>query len=76
MTRIVCRQLSPAIADLNANIAATTAAIRESVATGARVVLVPELALSGYMLDSVEEARSVAGSSSSRKTGGRTTLVD
>ncbi len=60
MTRIACRQLSPAIADLPANIAATTAAIRESVAAGARIVLVPELALSGYMLESVEEARSVA----------------
>ena len=64
MTRIVCRQLSPAIADLKANISATTAAIRESVAAGARIVLVPELALSGYMLDSVEEARSVAISAS------------
>ena len=60
MTRIVCRQLSPAIADLDANIAAATAAIRESVAAGARVVLMPELALSGYLLSSVDEARSVA----------------
>ncbi len=60
MTRIACRQLSPAIADLPANIAATTAAIRESVAAGARIVLVPELVLSGYMLESVDEARSVA----------------
>jgi predicted amidohydrolase len=64
LTRIVCRQLSPAIADLDTNIAATTAAIRESVAAGARIVLVPELALSGYMLASVEEARSVAISAS------------
>jgi predicted amidohydrolase len=60
LTRIVCRQLAPAIADLDANIAATTAAIRESAEAGARIVIVPELALSGYMLDSVEEARSVA----------------
>jgi predicted amidohydrolase len=64
LTRIVCRQLAPAIADLDTNIAATTAAIRESVAAGARIVLVPELALSGYMLASVEEARSVAISAS------------
>ena len=63
MTRITCRQLSPAIADLDTNIDATTKAIRESVSTGARIVLVPELALSGYMLASVEEARSVAISS-------------
>jgi predicted amidohydrolase len=60
LTRIVCRQLVPAIADLSANIAMTTAAIRESVGAGAQIVIVPELALSGYMLDSVDEARSVA----------------
>jgi predicted amidohydrolase len=60
LTRIVCRQLTPAIADLEANIDATTAAIRESVTAGARVILLPELALSGYMLSSVDEARTVA----------------
>jgi Predicted amidohydrolase len=60
VTRITCRQLSPAIAQLGANLAAATAAIREAVGAGARVVVVPELATSGYMLDSVEEARSVA----------------
>lgn len=60
MTRITCRQLSPAIAELDANLAAVTAAIRDSVGAGARVVVVPELATSGYMFHSIEEARSVA----------------
>ncbi|WP_308467305.1 nitrilase-related carbon-nitrogen hydrolase [Rathayibacter soli] len=60
MTRITCLQLSPAVADLDTNLALTSAAIREAVAAGARVVVVPELATSGYMLSSVEEARSVA----------------
>jgi 5-aminopentanamidase len=60
VTRIVCCQLRPAIADLSANIESTTAAITEAVASGARVVIVPELALSGYMLSSIDEARSVA----------------
>ncbi|WP_426516005.1 nitrilase-related carbon-nitrogen hydrolase [Diaminobutyricibacter sp. McL0618] len=60
MTRITCRQLSPGVADLDSNLEMTTAAIRESVTAGARVVVVPELATSGYMFDSVEEARSVA----------------
>jgi predicted amidohydrolase len=60
VTRIACRQLAPAIADLGANLSAATAAIRDSVRMGARVIVLPELATSGYMLDSVEEARSVA----------------
>jgi 5-aminopentanamidase len=60
VVRITCRQLSPVIGDLNTNLAMTTAAIRESVALGARVVVVPELATSGYMFRSVDEVRAVA----------------
>lgn len=60
MVRITCRQLSPVIGDLDTNLTTTTAAIRESVALGARVVVVPELATSGYMFRSVDEVRTVA----------------
>ncbi|MCU1597698.1 MAG: hypothetical protein JWQ47_1437 [Glaciihabitans sp.] len=60
MTRIVCRQLAPAIADLGANVRMTTDAIRESVAAGAELVVLPELATSGYMFETPEEAQSVA----------------
>jgi predicted amidohydrolase len=60
VTRITCCQLAPVIADLNANLRLTTEAIRAAVATGARVVILPELATSGYVFDSPDEARSVA----------------
>jgi predicted amidohydrolase len=60
VVRITCRQLSPVIGDLDTNLTTTTAAIRESVALGARVVVVPELATSGYMFRSVDEVRAVA----------------
>jgi predicted amidohydrolase len=60
VTQIVCRQLAPILADLPANIRLTVDAIRESVAAGARVVILPELALSGYMFRSTDEARPVA----------------
>jgi 5-aminopentanamidase len=60
VTQIVCRQLAPILADLPANIELTVNAVRESVAAGARVVVLPELALSGYMFRSTDEARPVA----------------
>ena len=60
MTQIVCRQLAPILGDLPANIELSVDAIHESVATGARVVILPELALSGYMFTSTDEARPVA----------------
>jgi predicted amidohydrolase len=60
VTRIVCRQLAPVLGDLDANIRLTLDVIRESIASGAKVVVVPELALSGYMFTSTDEARKVA----------------
>jgi predicted amidohydrolase len=60
VTRIVCRQLTPVLGDLDANIRLTVDAITESVAAGAQLVIVPELALSGYMFTSTDEARPVA----------------
>jgi predicted amidohydrolase len=60
VTRIVCRQLAPVLGDLDANIRLTLDAINDSVANGANLVVVPELALSGYMFASTDEAREVA----------------
>jgi 5-aminopentanamidase len=60
MTVIACRQLAPVIGDLEANIALSLTAIRDSVVAGARVVVLPELALSGYMLHDTAEALTVA----------------
>jgi 5-aminopentanamidase len=60
VTRIACRQLAPTIAELDLNIAMTTSAVRESLAAGAQLVVLPELATCGYMFTSSHEARSVA----------------
>ena len=60
MTRVTCCQLAPVIADLDANVRLTTEAIRSAVAAGAQVVVLPELATSGYVFESADEARAVA----------------
>src|ERR1700712_944193 len=59
LTRIICRQLAPKIADLAANQGLTCAAIEESIEAGAQVVVLPELVTSGYVFSSIAEARSV-----------------
>jgi predicted amidohydrolase len=58
--RIACEQLTPRVGDLEANRASSVAAIREAVAHGAEVVVLPELVTSGYVFASREEAASVA----------------
>jgi predicted amidohydrolase len=60
MTRIACCQIAPTIADLDANSALIEAQIVAAVAAGADVIVLPELATSGYMLADADEARSVA----------------
>jgi len=60
VTRVVCRQLAPRIGDFAANAAMSLAAIRESVAAGADVVVLPELVTSGYVFASQPEAEAVA----------------
>ena len=60
MTRVAAVQLAPVVGDLDGNTATVTAALRNALEQGADVVVVPELATSGYVFASVEEARSVA----------------
>jgi predicted amidohydrolase len=60
MIRVTCCQLSPAIADVAANVAASTAAVRRAVDGGARVVVLPELATSGYVFADRDEAAATA----------------
>jgi 5-aminopentanamidase len=60
MTRIACCQLDPAIADLDGNTDRILTAIAEARAAGADIIVLPELATSGYMLADDAEARSVA----------------
>jgi predicted amidohydrolase len=58
--RVACRQLAPTVGDLDANRSLTREAVREAVAAGARLVVLPELSTSGYVFESAEEARSCA----------------
>jgi predicted amidohydrolase len=60
MIQVAAHQLAPTIADLSANEEMSIAAVRRSVADGGQLIVMPELALSGYMLNSPEELRSVA----------------
>ena len=60
MTRIICRQLAPRVADLPANREMSTRAIRDAVKSGADIVVLPELVTSGYVFTSAEEATAVA----------------
>lgn len=60
MTRVAAIQLAPVVGDLAGNLDRAVAAVEQSVAGGAQVVVLPELATSGYVFESVKEARSLA----------------
>lgn len=56
MTRIVCQQIAPQVGQPEANRALSLHAIRDAVDLGAEIIVLPELANSGYMFDSAQEA--------------------
>jgi len=58
--RIACCQISPDVGDPAASAAAASRAIAAAVDEGAQIVLLPELVNSGYVFDSVDEARAAA----------------
>lgn len=60
MTRIVCHQLAPVIGEMDRNCETIVTSVTSAVATGADVVVLPELATSGYVFESLDEARSLA----------------
>lgn len=60
MVRIACCQIEPTLGDLAANGATIEAQIRYAVHAGAEVIVLPELATSGYMFADADEARAVA----------------
>lgn len=59
---IACCQLAPVLGDVAANTERTVAAIRAAAGEGARLIVLPELASSGYMLADREEAQAAAQS--------------
>ena len=58
--RLACVQLAPVVGDLAGNRRLARAAVRDAIDAGARLVVLPELCTSGYVFDSLEEARSLA----------------
>lgn len=54
--RVACIQYEPRIGDLSANLARTLELIREAASQGAALVVLPELANSGYVFELREEA--------------------
>jgi 5-aminopentanamidase len=59
-TVVACCQLAPVLGDLAGNRELTAAAVARAVAAGASVIVLPELASSGYVFSSRAEARSLA----------------
>lgn len=58
--RIACAQLAPQVGDAEGNRRLAREGVREAIAAGAQIVLLPELVTSGYVFESPEEARSLA----------------
>jgi predicted amidohydrolase len=57
---VACAQLAPQLGDLEGNRARAAAAIEESAAQGAALVVLPELCTSGYVFADADEARALA----------------
>lgn len=60
MAKLICCELAPTVGDLTRNLASASAAIRSAAQAGADVIVLPELATSGYCFDSADEARAVS----------------
>jgi predicted amidohydrolase len=58
--QIACCQIAPNVDDPAGSVAAARQAIAAAVAEGAQIVLLPELANSGYVFRSIEEVRAAA----------------
>ena len=59
-TVVACCQLGLQVGDLEGKRARADAAIEQAAAEGAAIVVLPELATSGYMFDNADHARSLA----------------
>jgi predicted amidohydrolase len=58
--RIACAQLKPTIGDVHVNVEDACDAITDAATAGAAVVVLPELATTGYVFESREEALALA----------------
>jgi predicted amidohydrolase len=60
VARIVCEQIAPMVGDREANLGLIVDAVRRGVAARADIIVLPELATSGYVFASLDEARELA----------------
>lgn len=60
MTRIVCRQLAPTLADLPGNHRQILRVIEEETSAGADILVLPELITSGYIFKTLDEVDACA----------------
>jgi len=60
VTVVACAQVAPTVGDLEGNGRLARDAAGEAIAAGTRIVVLPELVTSGYVFESVEEARACA----------------
>jgi predicted amidohydrolase len=63
--RIACCQIAPDVTDPAASAGRATAAVAAAIDDGAEVVVLPELVHSGYVFESIDEARAAAITSDS-----------
>ena len=66
-TRIACCQITPMIGDLAGNTDLIATQISAAATAGAQVIVLPELATSGYVFADADEARSVAITTAARE---------
>lgn len=58
--RVAACQIDPHLGEVDRNLERIERAVAEAAATGARLVLLPEAAVTGYVFNSLDEARTVA----------------
>ena len=60
IVKIACIQMEPVVGDKDRNVARSIDMMEKAAAQGAQLVVLPELCNSGYVFESLEEARSLA----------------
>lgn len=58
--KVTCAQIAPAVGDVVGNRRLTREVVREAISAGADLVVLPELCTSGYVFESVDEARAMS----------------
>ncbi len=60
MVKVACIQMEPVVGDKSRNVRRSVEMIEQAAAQGAQLVVLPELCNSGYVFESMEEARALA----------------